>query len=292
VKFRRVSDSEGNQGLAIRDLGSGRIEPFAVQRDITGTGALQFPVRRQRRRAVILARRRCWFAPVDVSWSQHRRELASCRETDRRGPLATRPTPPISVQLDGRAFQGSRREGPADTPRRGLCLPKTVCVRKTLPAKEGAEKQHARQSDPGCLRRLASNSGLCRLQGARDRHAEYSDIFTTPQCGRDRRRPPAILLRSKRQLRDGRRVRHPEGRTHYLCPVERRLVVRDVCKPKDRQQRLGLGKVITPEANWNHGTLIEPIRPRRPALARILPLLSRPSWLNPESNQRSRQHMR
>jgi hypothetical protein len=124
VKFRRVSDSEGNQGLAIRDLGSGRIEPFAVQRDITGTGALQFPVRRQRRRAVILARRRCWFAPVDVSWSQHRRELASCRETDRRGPLATRPTPPISVQLDGRAFQGSRREGPADSPRRGPLLAK------------------------------------------------------------------------------------------------------------------------------------------------------------------------
>jgi hypothetical protein len=43
----------------------------------------------------------------------------------------------------------------------------------------GAEKEHAGQSDPCCPRFLGIESGLCRLQGARDRHQEYSGIFTT-----------------------------------------------------------------------------------------------------------------
>ena len=47
-------------------------------------------------------------------------------------PLATRLTPLMSVQLDGRAFQGSRRESPADTPRRGFCSPGT-CGERTCP---------------------------------------------------------------------------------------------------------------------------------------------------------------
>src|ERR1700722_16959022 len=39
-----------------------------------------------------------------------------------RGVLVSRETPPIWDSLDGRAFQGSCRKGPADTPRQGLSL--------------------------------------------------------------------------------------------------------------------------------------------------------------------------
>jgi len=103
---------------------------------------------------------------------------------------------------------------------------------------------------------LGFESGFCRLQGARGRHQEYSDVFTTSQCGRDRRRPSSVLFGSQPKLRDGGGVCHSKGRAHHLCPVERRLVIRDVFQPEDRRQCLGLGKVISPEGNRNRRTLI------------------------------------
>lgn len=114
-------------------------------------------------------------------------------------PLAARPTPPMSMQLDGRALRGSRREGPADTPRQGLCLPRTC------------GEEHAGQSGSGCPRFLGIEFGFRRLQRARNRYQEHSGIFTTSQCGRDRRWPTSVLLGPKGKLRDGRGVCHSEG---------------------------------------------------------------------------------
>jgi lactoylglutathione lyase len=82
------------------------------------------------------------------------------------------------------------------------------------------------------------------------------------------------------------------------------VVIRDVFQPQVRQQRLGLGKVISSQGNRYRRTLINPshaaasnsigaIRPQRPALAGILLLLN---FANPATissqNIREQENMR